>query len=62
MLPTMETTLGPMRVPGEPIKLSHTPGSLRTPPPTLGADTDSVLRSIGFQAAAIVWLRADGVV
>src|SRR5262249_28149152 len=61
MLPTMETTLGPMRMPGVPIKLSDTPGSLRTPPPTLGADTDTVLRSIGFETAAIARLRADGV-
>jgi len=62
MLPTMETALGPMRMPGVPIKLSDTPGSLRTPPPTLGADTDAVLRSIGFEAGAIARLRADGVV
>ena len=62
MLPTMETTLGPIACR---VCRSSSPiprGLWRTPPPTLGADTDSVLRSIGFQAAAIVRLRADGVV
>lgn len=62
MLPTMETALGPMRMPGVPIKLSDTPGALRTPPPTLGADTDAVLHGIGLAVADVARLRAAGVV
>jgi len=50
------------RMPGIPIKLSDTPGSLRTPPPRLGQHTDEVLRELGYDDAAIGRLRADGVV
>ena len=32
---------------GLPIKLSRTPGSVRTPPRGPGADTDEVLRGLG---------------
>ena len=34
----------PLQVLGMPLKLSETPGSVRTPPPTLGQHTDAVLR------------------
>jgi crotonobetainyl-CoA:carnitine CoA-transferase CaiB-like acyl-CoA transferase len=47
---------------GNPIKLSATPPSLRTPPPTFGAQTDEVLGGLGFSGAEIGRLRADGVV
>jgi crotonobetainyl-CoA:carnitine CoA-transferase CaiB-like acyl-CoA transferase len=47
---------------GSPIKLSDTPASLRTPPTTLGRDTDDVLRGLGLGADEIARLRADGVV
>jgi crotonobetainyl-CoA:carnitine CoA-transferase CaiB-like acyl-CoA transferase len=47
---------------GPPIKLSATPASVRTPPPTFGADTDSVLAALGFDAAEVARLRESGVV
>lgn len=56
------TPLGPLRFFGPPIRLSDTPATIRTPPPTLGADTDTTLAALGYDAAAIAALRTDGVV
>jgi formyl-CoA transferase len=49
-------------VPGVVPKLSATPGSLRSPAPDLGGDTDAVLREIGLDEAAIAGLRGKGVI
>ena len=46
-------TIGPLRVLGVPVKLSDTPGAVRTPPPTLGQHTDAVLQDLGLSADAI---------
>src|SRR5258705_9718215 len=62
MVVEMETPMGPQRFFGPPIKPSDTPASIRTPPPQLGAHTDATLATLGFDAAAIAALRADGVV
>jgi crotonobetainyl-CoA:carnitine CoA-transferase CaiB-like acyl-CoA transferase len=62
MVVEMDTPAGPTRYFGPPIKLSETPASVRTPPAGLGAHTDEVLASLGFDADAIARLRADGVV
>jgi len=53
--------LGPMKVLGTPIKLSDTPASIRTAPPTLGQHTDTVLGELGLSAAQIGKLRQRGV-
>lgn len=54
---------GPVRVLGVPIKLSDTPGGVRTAPPTLGQHTDQILqRDIGLSVAEIAALRASGAV
>jgi crotonobetainyl-CoA:carnitine CoA-transferase CaiB-like acyl-CoA transferase len=55
-------TVGPMRALGVPVKLSDTPGGVRTPPPVLGQHTDAVLQELGFGEAAIDRLRQDGVI
>lgn len=47
---------------GSPLRLSDTPPALRTPPPQFGEHTDAVLAELGYDAAAIDRLRADGVV
>jgi crotonobetainyl-CoA:carnitine CoA-transferase CaiB-like acyl-CoA transferase len=47
---------------GNPIRLSDTPPTLRTPPPRFGQHTEEVLRGLGLDAAAIDGLRADGVI
>jgi crotonobetainyl-CoA:carnitine CoA-transferase CaiB-like acyl-CoA transferase len=51
-----------MKVLGVPIKLSATPGSVRTAPPTLGQHTDSILSELGRSPEVIASLRARGVV
>jgi formyl-CoA transferase len=48
-------------VPGVVPKLSGTPGTLRSPAPRLGEDTDAVLRELGLGDEAIAALRAKGV-
>ena len=54
---------GPTKVTGVPIKLSETPGSVRTPPPTLGQHTEEVLESVlGMDEAQRNALRQEGVV
>ena len=54
---------GPTKVTGVPIKLSETPGAVRTPPPTLGQHTDEVLESVlGMDEAQRNALREEGVV
>ena len=62
MIVEMDTAGGRTLVPGTPIKLSETPGTLRTPPPVFGEHTDGVLASLGFSAAQIAAFRSLGVV
>jgi formyl-CoA transferase len=49
-------------VPGIVPKLSETPGTVRTPAPRLGEDTDAVLREAGLTDAQIATLRDKGVI
>jgi crotonobetainyl-CoA:carnitine CoA-transferase CaiB-like acyl-CoA transferase len=53
---------GAIRALGVPIKLSDTPGVVRTPPPRLGEHTDAVLRDLGFAEEDIGRLRAAGTI
>jgi crotonobetainyl-CoA:carnitine CoA-transferase CaiB-like acyl-CoA transferase len=56
-------TIGQLRMLGVPVKLSDTPGAVRTPPPTLGQHTDAVLEhDLGFSAGAIAALRREQVI
>jgi crotonobetainyl-CoA:carnitine CoA-transferase CaiB-like acyl-CoA transferase len=50
---------GAMRTLGVPIKLSDTPGTIRTPPPTLGEHTESVMKELGFDEKAIANVRGS---
>jgi formyl-CoA transferase len=51
-----------MLVPGIIPKLSRTPGEHRRNAPTLGQDTDSILRGIGLSESQIEQLKAQGIV
>jgi crotonobetainyl-CoA:carnitine CoA-transferase CaiB-like acyl-CoA transferase len=62
-VPMTHPVAGPIRVLGSPLKLSDTPVTQRTPPPTLGQHTENVLqRDLGLTSDAINELRAGGVI
>ena len=52
----------PVRALGNPIKLSASPVSYRTPPPQLSEHTDSTLTDLGYDSEMIAKLKADGIV
>ena len=47
---------------GVPVKLSETPGSLRTAPAAFGENTDRILEELGYSESEIKELREKGVV
>ncbi len=53
---------GRITVNGTPVKLTETPGGIRTPPPVLGEHTGDVLRELGLAEAELTGLRSDGVI
>ena len=53
---------GDVKMLGFPIKFTETPCRLYRPAPDLGADTDAVLRKLGYSAAEIARLREAGTV
>jgi crotonobetainyl-CoA:carnitine CoA-transferase CaiB-like acyl-CoA transferase len=55
-------TVGPIRVVGSPIKLSNTPPSIRTPPPTLGQHREAILTELGYDRQSIEALATSGVI
>ncbi|OXL18937.1 CaiB/BaiF CoA-transferase family protein [Psychrobacter sp. DAB_AL32B] len=52
----------PVKALGNPIKLSESPVSYRSPPPTLSEHTDSTLATLGYDSDMIAKLKADGIV
>ncbi len=51
-----------VKVTGIPVKLSDTPGSIDSAPPTLGQHTDEVLQDLGYSKKDIDELRKKGVI
>jgi formyl-CoA transferase/CoA:oxalate CoA-transferase len=51
---------GKIRLTGIPVKLSGTPGQIRTAPPLLGQHTEEVLLSLGYSLDQIAELRNSG--
>jgi crotonobetainyl-CoA:carnitine CoA-transferase CaiB-like acyl-CoA transferase len=47
---------------GNPVKLSETPWQYRAPAPILGADTDAILASLGYDEATVARYREEGIV
>ena len=63
LVPCEHPVAGAVRVVGPPIRLSGTPGSVRTPAPLLGQHTDEVLRSrLGLADSELARLRRERVV
>ncbi|WP_201581597.1 CaiB/BaiF CoA transferase family protein [Psychrobacter glacincola] len=52
----------PVRALGNPIKLSASPVTYRSPPPKLSEHTDSTLTALGYDSDMIAKLKADGIV
>ena len=59
---TTHPAAGPVRNIGIPVKLSESPGAVRSPVPTLGQHTDEVLAEYGFSDREIVRLKECGAV
>ena len=53
---------GLIRQVGLPFQLSTTPTSIRTPPPTLGQDSEAILVELGYRPTEIEALRGRGVI
>jgi formyl-CoA transferase/CoA:oxalate CoA-transferase len=53
---------GKIKVPGIPLKLSETPGSIRLPPPILGQHTEEVLKKMGYSITDIKELKKGNVI
>lgn len=52
----------PVKVLGNPIKLSESPVTYRSPPPSLSEHTDSTLTELGYDSDMIAKLKVDGIV
>jgi crotonobetainyl-CoA:carnitine CoA-transferase CaiB-like acyl-CoA transferase len=55
-------TVGRIRAPGIPVRMSGTPPSVRDHPPLLGEHTDAVLKELGYSEDEIEALRRDGAI
>lgn len=55
-------TVGRVKQTGVPVKLSETPGRIRSAPPVLGQHTEAILRELGMDAKAVAALRQAKVV
>jgi len=53
---------GRIRQIGIPLKFSHTPGEIRTPPPEMGEHTEEILKAHGYGKEQIEDLRKKGVI
>jgi crotonobetainyl-CoA:carnitine CoA-transferase CaiB-like acyl-CoA transferase len=61
-VPMTHAVLGRVDQVRSPFEFAATPATVRTPPPLLGEQTDVVLAELGYDAAEVARLRADGIV
>jgi crotonobetainyl-CoA:carnitine CoA-transferase CaiB-like acyl-CoA transferase len=62
IVPLHHPAVGPTRVLGVPVRLSETPGAIRSPAPLLGQHTDEVLGELGYSPAEVQALRNEAVI
>jgi crotonobetainyl-CoA:carnitine CoA-transferase CaiB-like acyl-CoA transferase len=63
VVPLPHPTAGPIRVTGVPVRLSETPGQVRSAPPRLGEHTRRTLAELcGLDDAALDALTDEGVI
>jgi crotonobetainyl-CoA:carnitine CoA-transferase CaiB-like acyl-CoA transferase len=62
VMQTVDSPYGPLRLMGSGFQMAHGGGRLDTLAPEPGADTDAILREIGYDAASIASLRADAII
>jgi crotonobetainyl-CoA:carnitine CoA-transferase CaiB-like acyl-CoA transferase len=63
LVETSHPRAGKVKMVGAPVRLSETPGAVRTPAPMLGEHTDQVLREmLGLSDEAIAALRESGAI
>jgi crotonobetainyl-CoA:carnitine CoA-transferase CaiB-like acyl-CoA transferase len=63
MLDVEHPTLGALKLPGIPVKLSESPGAVRKAPPLVGEDNDRIYgEMLGFTQERIAELRSEGAI
>nr|WP_256833357.1 CaiB/BaiF CoA-transferase family protein [Pseudomonas oleovorans] len=62
MIEQVQTSVGPLKVPGVLPKLSRTPGRIGTGGPQLGEHNDDILAGLGLSAEQVAGLRERGII
>ena len=62
MIEQVQTSVGPLKVPGVLPKLSRTPGRIGTGGPQLGKHNDDILAGLGLSAEQVAGLRERGII
>ena len=62
MIETVQTSAGPLKVPGVLPKLSRTPGRIGEGGPQLGEHSDDILAGLGLSAGQVAGLRERGII
>ncbi|MDG9758072.1 CoA transferase [Pseudomonas sediminis] len=62
MIEQVQTSVGPLKVPGVLPKLSRTPGRIGTGGPQLGEHNDDILAGLGLSAQQVAGLRERGII